>query len=231
MAKKIAAVLLLFWQWMIPVAAQGTCEVFYVLEAGKRWEYQTYDAKGKPESRIYQEVKSLAQQPEGGMEALIENRATDKNGKALTQGTFRLICKEDVLKMDLMTSLSPEVMQSLSNMEITVEGTEMLLPAALSKGQELPDAYTNIKAGMQGVAIVNMTIASTNRKVEDQELLQTPAGNFDCYRISYDLSIKTLIKKTYRVVEWYAKGAGMVRSETYDQKGKMEHSMELVLLN
>ena len=231
MAKKITAALLLFWQGIVLVLGQSTCDAFYVFEVGKRREYQTYDAKGKPESRIFQEIKSLDQELSGDWVAVVESRATDKQGKDLSQGTFKFTCREDVLEMDLMSSLSPEMMATLSNLEISIEGNEMILPASLSKGQALPDANTTIRAGTQGVTIVNMTITSTNRKVEDQELIQTGAGNFECYRISYELSIKALIRKTYRVVEWYAKDAGMVRSETYDQKGKLEHSMELAAIN
>ncbi len=231
MIKKISLGVLFLFALTASLVAQGTCSAFYIFEEGKQWEYHSFNDKGKLEGRISQRILGLNQTPDGTWEANIESRVADKNDKEMTTSTFILTCKDDVLKMDLTSNMAPGMLESLNSMEVTMEGNQMELPGNLKEGQALPDAYTTISAGAQGVTIMRMTIATTNRLVEARERLETAAGNFDCYKISHELSIETIFKKTFRVVEWYAEGAGLVRSETYDKKGRLESSLELVGMN
>ena len=56
-----------------------------------------------------------------------------------------------------------------------------------------------------------------------EEQVHTRAGKFDCIKISYLMRTKIVLKsKTLRVTEWYAKGVGLVKSEAYDTKGKLD---------
>jgi len=66
-----------------------------------------------------------------------------------------------------------------------------------------------------------MTVNVSNRKVEAVESLTTPAGTFECYKISYDVATKMMINVKTKGVEWFSKGVGMVKSETYDSAGKL----------
>lgn len=53
------------------------------------------------------------------------------------------------------------------------------------------------------------------------EQVSTTAGKFDCIKISYLKRTKVVLKTTtVRVTEWYAKGVGLVKSESFDLKGK-----------
>ena len=123
--------------------------------------------------------------------------------------------------------VNPAMQQSLANMEVSIEGTELALPSTLTVGQERPDASTTIKAGSNGVTIINMTVNVTNRKVLSREELTTPAGTFNCYKITQDTDVKMMIAKTMTSIDYYAEGVGMVRSETYDKKGNLEGYTEL----
>ena len=68
---------------------------------------------------------------------------------------------------------------------------------------------------------MNMNISISNRKVEAAENLTTPAGTFECYKISCDVAIKMMINVKTKSIEWYAKGVGMVKSESYNTDGKL----------
>lgn len=61
----------------------------------------------------------------------------------------------------------------------------------------------------------------TFRKSEANKSTTTPAGTFDCFKISYDSEIKAGLKMTVKGVEWVAKNIGVVRSESYDKNGKL----------
>jgi hypothetical protein len=79
----------------------------------------------------------------------------------------------------------------------------------------------------QGVKMMTMTVVVTNRKVEAVENITVPAGTYECYKITYDIESKMMFKVQTKAVEWYSMNIGLVKSETYDQKGKLAGSSEL----
>ena len=68
---------------------------------------------------------------------------------------------------------------------------------------------------------MNMNIKILNRKVEASESVNTLAGTFDCYKITYDMEMKSIINITTKGAEWIAKGVGVVKTEQYDKKGNL----------
>lgn len=65
-----------------------------------------------------------------------------------------------------------------------------------------------------------------------REQVSTTAGKFDCVKISYLKRTKIVLKSTnVRVTEWYAKGIGLVKSETYDMEGSLKAKTMLVKKN
>ena len=71
----------------------------------------------------------------------------------------------------------------------------------------------------EGVRIMGMSTSITKRKVEAKEQITTDAGTFDCYKITYTITVSTMFSVRMEVAEWIAEGIGTVKSETYS-KGK-----------
>lgn len=68
-----------------------------------------------------------------------------------------------------------------------------------------------------------MTVRVYDRQYEKNEKITTPAGTFEASKITFMFdSEKDKEVQTHKGVEWYAEGAGIVRSETYDKSGKLE---------
>ncbi|HAH58211.1 MAG TPA: hypothetical protein DCL86_08700, partial [Bacteroidales bacterium] len=103
---------------------------------------------------------------------------------------------------------------------VTVDASDLAFPSRMEVGQTLPDGSVSMKVS-GGMAMLNMTVNIINRKVEAFESITVPAGTFDCYKITYDTDVKSIVKVTTTTAEWIAKNVGMVRSETYDKKGKL----------
>jgi hypothetical protein len=59
------------------------------------------------------------------------------------------------------------------------------------------------------------TIDITERVVESIESITTPAGTFDCIKVSSKQRIKNIIAYEMHIVEWISKGTGLVKSETF----------------
>ena len=118
-------------------------------------------------------------------------------------------------------------MEGFKDMEVEMSGTALEFPAKLIPGQTLPDGSINIKAMTGGITLMNMSMNITNRKVEAAEVVTTPAGTFECVKMSQESELKSIIKKKFKTVSWYAIGVGMVKSENLDEKGNVESSTVL----
>ncbi len=197
------------------------CSTFFPFQQGAVIEYTYYNKKDKVNSSSLQKVTMIEDSGSKGLTAKMDAQLKDKKGKEMMTTTYEISCRDNVLYMD-MTALMPELTQSFSQMDMEMTGDDLQLPSRLTIGQTLPDATMKIKAGTGGMNIMNMTIEIVDRKVEGQETVETPAGTFDCYKISQTTKTKMMIGKEFTSAEWYAQGVGMVKSETYDKKGRVE---------
>jgi len=104
--------------------------------------------------------------------------------------------------------------------ETKVETENVTIPTNAKPGDVLPDGKvvaTIITPGMP----ITITVNLTNRKVEANETITTPAGTFNCLKITYDFSLKMLLTLRGKAAQWYADGVGLVKTENYNKKGKL----------
>jgi hypothetical protein len=206
--------------------AQKDCSAFFNFEKGSSWEFTNYNKKGALTSVTAQEV-GIVEEVDGVVEAQVKQTITDDKGKVLTDGSYIIKCKDGTLFFNVEDILSPEMRQGLGSLEMSFSGESLELPSRLEVGQQLPDARTEIKAGSGGVTIMTVRADITDRKVEAKEKITVPAGTFECYKVTYNMTVKTILAKTFSVAVWYGSKAGMVKSETYDKKGNLEGRTEL----
>jgi len=212
---------------LVSSSAQSDCSVFFPFKKGAKMEYATYDKKGKLESTTENTILLLRDTPNGGVEAEVTTVVRNKRGKEQYTGEYTVNCEDGVLKVDVTSMLNPGMLESFSGMEVSIDGDFLTLPNELKSGQELPDATTSIAAGTNGINIINMDIEVKDRKVEDITSVTTPAGTYDCYKISQRTEVDMMINRTFSSVEYYAEGVGVVRSETLNDDGEVESYMEL----
>jgi len=123
--------------------------------------------------------------------------------------------------MDMESFIGESTLTPYSDMETTFEVENMTIPAKLKAGDVLDNGRVTVTISNNDMKIMTISVNISNRKVEAIEEVTTPAGIFECYKISYDMSTKMLITIKASTVEWYAKNIGVVRSESYNKKGKL----------
>ena len=138
--------------------------------------------------------------------------------------------KGDVMYFDMGNFLNKAAFQQEGTIpaEVEVKGNNMEIPLNPTPGQTLPDA--NIEMAMK-MGFVNMKMSAdiTNRKVEAIEEISVTGGSFKCYKFSGDVnSVIMGIKVQAKTIEWFAKGIGTVKTESYDKKGNLTGRTELV---
>lgn len=221
----------LFFMLALGHAQAQNCESSYAsLQEGTTLEYTNFNKKGELESVFQHACKNVEQENDTLIAWFDVNGKNDK-GEETFKGLFSIKCLRGVVFAD-MRSLVPASASAPPNMDaqVEVDGGGLEFPSDMKPGQELPDGEMEIRFGSEGMQLLKMHFVITNRKVEAAEKITTKAGEFDCLRISYDLEFKLVFARKLRTMQWYAPNVGLIKSESYDKKGKLEGSMELTML-
>ncbi|MFS4418701.1 hypothetical protein [Maribacter sp. 2307ULW6-5] len=208
--------------------AQNQCSRFYPMEEGTTFEYTMYDKKGKTEGITNYAVTDVANNADGTT-ATMDISFTDKKGEMVYETNYSFTCQGNMVTVDYESLMPAQMLEQYAEMdvEMDISGTDLELPNDLAVGQELEDANVSISIGMGGMNMKS-TVDTTNRKVEKQESVTTPAGTFNCFVIYSDNESKAMmVKQNFPSRVWLAEGVGMVKQETYNKKGNLMSSMEL----
>lgn len=219
--KKIYATLLILTT--LTFHSFGQCNEFYELENNTEWEMENYNAKDKLTGRNTWKVNSLTKTA-SGYTASVHNTLTNEKGKELAKSDLEIKCEHGVFYMDMRNFISEDQLKALGSYETKVDATNLEVPSKLSAGQTLKDGKITITAVGSGIPI-NMTVNITDRKVIGQESITTPAGTFNAYKISSNMTLQNQmgINMTFNfsATEWIAPKVGLVRSESYNKNGKL----------
>jgi len=86
----------------------------------------------------------------------------------------------------------------------------------------LEDGQFNSDIKMQSGINAHLEVEIKNRKIEGKESITTPAGTWDCFKITYHskvvVKIGIGIPINANVTEWYASGFGVVKTEANGAK-------------
>lgn len=211
------------------IAASAQCNQYYNLKEGTSWTISNFDAKGKAQGKSIQKVTAFSE-TSNGFEATFKITSVDKNGEQAELGTSTIRCEGGVVYFDLEDMFPDEAMESMKDFDMSVDGTNLDMPSDLKIGQVLNDAHMVLLIEASPMKMT-FKIDITERQVIGGEKLNTPAGEFDCFKISQKIYMKTMGKMEIHSIEWYSKGVGMVKSETYDKKDKLKSYSILTAYN
>jgi len=218
----ILALTLISFTTRVNESQSDICKAYFPLEKGTKLTYENYNAKDKLESTDYFTVKDLIQTAEK-LTILVGASSVDKKGETVYDSDFNYTCENGVFKMSMESLMNGQDMEAYKDMEVTVTQTELELPSNMIIGQTLPDANLNMKVSSNGMQIMNMDFVVTDRKVESKESMTTPAGTFECYKLSQTTNMKMMfMNKSYKSIDWIADNVGSLCSESYGSNGSLE---------
>jgi len=202
------------------------CGGYYPMKEGTVLGYKTYNEKGKFTGSNKQTILSKKNTAKG-VDYSVRGEAWDEKDKLLSDKTLTMRCENGKFFIDMKTLMDPSTMGDMKDMQMEVNGVDLEIPATLTVGQALPDANVNISVASNGMVIMRMYVKITNRKVAAQESVTVPAGTFDCFKLTYDIETKAMIKISASAAQWMAAGPGLVKTETFDKKGKLSSTQQL----
>jgi hypothetical protein len=135
-----------------------------------------------------------------------------------------LICNNGTILIDMRNYISQEQIKTFSSVQTKIETENLEFPDKLEIGQTLKDGSITIST-IDSSLPMKMTVTISDRKVTGKESITTPAGTFDCYKISNKITLQNQmgINMTIKMTstDWISKNVGMVKTETYNNKDVM----------
>ncbi|MFN8257878.1 MAG: hypothetical protein U0W24_19430 [Bacteroidales bacterium] len=209
--------------------AQG-CDFYFPVDKGTKIEMTDYDKKGKVTgvgtSTITDFIKTGNAQE---VKVSVEYKASDN--ETPFKSDYSVKCENGEFYVNMNNFLDKNALAGYQNMDIKVDAEQMTIPSNLQVGQALGNGRVTAKISNSGINLMTMNTLITNRKVAAFESITTPAGTFDCVKITYDIESKVMFKVNMSCAQWYSKDVGVVKTETYDKKGKLETSQLLTKIS
>ncbi|NJL12177.1 MAG: DUF3108 domain-containing protein [Microscillaceae bacterium] len=204
------------------------CVFYFPTQPGHTFEITNYDVKGKVTGLARHAI--LSKSEAGGatvLDASVEVFENEDGQKLMAKGDYKVKCENDAFYFEFggLSSTLNQQQQSMKDMQMKMKADYLDIPNNPSPGQSLKDGQMTVEFLMENGEKMPMmgeiTVNVSERKVEGMEKITTPAGTFDCVKISYNVRAKIAIMNVEsRAIEWFCKGVGMVRSETYNKKAK-----------
>ena len=223
--KKTFFVLIIMLIMGFTVYSQTACDYYLPFQVGKGQAEQTYNAKNILTGSS--EIKITDITTEGAYTvATVHSVSYDAKGKEQGQTDYKIKCNGNKLVFSSESFISPQTINAYKGMDMKIEAEDIEVPSNLSAGMTLPDGKLKMNVSQQGIQITEMTFEFTDRKVEAKQTLTVPAGTYDCFKITFDVNISTstmgmAINNLTKNIQFYAKNVGVIRTETYDAKGKL----------
>jgi hypothetical protein len=212
--KKAAFALLLFancYAW------SQKCSDYYYLQNNKTIEMTIKNKKGNQTGKVIYVISNLSNKG-NSTTATVNSEMFDKNGKSISKASNNVECENGTLSMDMKMLIPSAQQEQMGTMAATGTVSYIDYPGNMKESDALKDAsfaadFTSA-SGLKGNISMNMT----NRKVVGKETVTTPAGSWECFKITYHskmiFKMGIGIPMNADVTEWYAPGFGVVKTES-----------------
>ncbi|MDX1652177.1 MAG: hypothetical protein R3277_06775 [Brumimicrobium sp.] len=196
------------------------CLNLELLEKGSKWEITSYDKKDKVSGYTSYEVLDVTT-GDNAIVWKVKMILKDDKGEPVSEQTTEIKCEDGTFKVDMKQFMNPAQLESMKDMEVKIDATDIQFPLNPEVGQTLPDAKITIEAIMSGMSVMNIETTVTDRKIEKEEEVTTPIGTNTALVISQTSNVKNkFLNMTTTSKDWYVPGFGVVKTESYDKKGK-----------
>jgi hypothetical protein len=202
----------------VPASGQD-CTIYSDYKEGTTTKMVHYDKKNKPTGFTITSVKERKDIP-GGVSVLF-HQVYDNNDDYTFESEFEVKCVDGEVKMDMSKLIDPTMMSTYEGMEFDVNADDLSIPKNASPGDVLDDGSVTVTVNTPTPVKVSFTVTLSNRKVESKETIVTPAGSFDCLKITYDILTQVgFMKVRASSAEYHNKKHGIIKSESFNKKGK-----------
>jgi len=236
MKSLLAPIALLFF---LQANAQDCNTMFTSYIKGASFETTHYDATNAVKGKNTSTVTDVKNTSDGKIISL-HAASVDNNNKKIGETDITIVCEGNTVKLDFAGAMAhANPMAGKGNFDMKFDKTDIEFPAKPVVGQTIPDdkIVMNIINKSSATVIGTNTINFKNRKVVSKESVTTPAGTFECYKISSDVSMEmnmmgnALPPRVHKSESYVSSSVGIVKAIIYDETGKVTMTSLLTKVN
>ena len=187
------------------------------MQNNKKVEMTLRNKKGKETGKITY-VMSNVQKSGGIVTSTVNSDFVDAKGKSISKATNVMKCAGGIIMMDMKMFIPAAQQEQIGDVSATGQSSYLEYPPKMKQGDVLKDGEFSMDFKMQSGIASHISVDITNRKVEGNESITTPAGTWDCIKITYHskvvIKIGIGLPVNADVTEWYAPGFGTVKTES-----------------
>ncbi|HET6769942.1 MAG TPA: hypothetical protein VFH08_21180 [Chitinophagaceae bacterium] len=200
------------------------CANYYYLQNNKTIEMTISNKNGKVSGKMTY-VVSDSKKTGSSVIATINSEFVDAKGKTISKATNNVKCENGVMQMNMKTFIPAAQTEQMKSGTANASDVYLEYPANMNVGDQLKDGQFNMEYESTSGLSSSIEVSITERKVEGKESVTTPAGTWECFKITSQNKIVSKIAGIgipirMSVTEWYAPGFGVVKTES--KTGKTE---------
>ncbi len=204
----------LLFIFLINSANGQTCEGYFPLTKGAIMELTSFNDKNKPQTVCTTTIQTVENKG-NDVNLTLHADIVDEKNKPVSKIDYDARCNEGSFFINMKSLISSDQLKAWESMTVKIDANDVSYPLNYTAGQKLEDASLKVDVFMNDMKMPGMTINVTDRTVVGTETITTPAGTFECVKISATQKVKYIIGYEMHTVEWLSKGNGIVRSESY----------------
>lgn len=208
------------------VVEAQTCG-YLLLTNNTEVEMSMFDKKNEPSGKVVYKVLSS-----NGKEAKVSSKVYNEKGKEMGGGEGMYKCDGNNFSFDMKAMLPGDQakVMNMKDMEVKTNNASLNYPSNMTVGTTLPDNEFTADTYSGTMKLMGMSFKVTNRKVEGKENINTPAGTFECFKITSNQDIKAIFNFNLQMTEWFSPNVGVVKTEAY-RKGTLYSSTLITKIN
>lgn len=214
---------------------------YFSTKNGTELVYVNYDEYGQSTSTETMTVRNATKKSSGSSAEYIDKIVNQKSKNNTSYSRFLwtydsgyTVCTEDLMygiyidKDSDPDVYNEEIMNALKADYKFKGDNSFTLKNKPAGGEAIDDRSYSFYTSL----VKKEEITITGGSYLASEEISTTAGKFSCIKITYLQQTKSAVvkKETLRVTDWYAKGVGLVRRESYNTKGELQGKTILVRL-
>lgn len=192
-------------------------------EPGKKISYEVNAVTPMGVTKMYV-AQSMEKSDDG--KYIVATSASTSEGVEGQKSSLTYSVADGEYVISVKEVLEGQLSQMGGNAEV-LEATDLVYPLALSENMELKPATMRVKVNIQGMDL-DMNISIKERKTGTTEELVTPAGTFQCVKMTEKQVVSVMGQEQVTEVSyWYGQGVGLVKQLTVAMGGMVSTEMLL----
>lgn len=199
------------------------------VKAGMGFEMTNYNAKDKPTGKILYTIKEVTSD-NGTTVMKMELQSFDAKDRPQMTNSYQCRCKGNEIMIDMTAMMASQENPMLKDAQMTFTSNDLIYSDNYTVGSMLKDASLSGQGTMGGGMTLSYGMALKNRKVAGKESLSVPAGTFNVYKVTSDMTIsnKTIVNLSFdfQTVSYRAPEVLWdIKTETYRKDKLMGYSV------